>query len=428
MLKDRYGNDLTTSSTGARDAYIVGVDRLLSASAGTETAFQQAIAVDDGFALAHIALARTLQVQGRGPDAKPPLARAKELAPGTTAREQSHIAIFVKILEGEGAAALESTREHVKTWPRDAMALAPSTSVFGLIGFSGKPGREEDQLALLEPLAHHYGDDWWFATVRAFAEIELQRLKPGLRNIEHALAVFPRNAHAAHIRAHHYYESGEREAGLAFLSEWAKDYPREGQIHCHVNWHVALWSMETGRRDEAWAVYRSAMHPGAAWGPQLNVLTDCASFLFRAEIAGEPRRAELWRELADYAAKWFPNSGVAFADVHSALSFAMAGDGEALAKIADSPKGAAADIIAPIARGFGAYARGDWHSAVAEITPALATHERVGGSRAQRDLLEYAVVGAMLRAGQAEAAHRQIATRRPQNAAGGFPVAGLIAA
>lgn len=427
MLKDRYGNDLTTSSTAARDAYIDGVDRLLSASAGTETAFKQAIAADDGFALAHIALARTLQVQGRGPEVKAPLARAKDLASITTPREQSHIAIFTKILEGQGAAALEATREHVKTWPRDAMALAPSTSVFGLIGFSGKTGRELDQLALLEPLGIHYGDDWWYRTVLAFAEIELQRLKPGLRNIEHALTVFPRNAHAAHIRAHLYYEAGEREAGLAFLTDWAKDYPREGQIHCHVNWHVALWNMETGRRDQAWQVYRTAMQPGAAWGPQLNVLTDCASFLFRAEIAGEPRRAELWRDLAEYAATWFPNSGVAFADVHSALAFAMAGDGEALAKITESPKGAAADVIAPVARGFGAYAKGDWTGAISELSPVLATHERVGGSRAQRDLLEYAVVGAMLRAGHPDAARRQITTRRPQNASGGFPIAGLVA-
>ena len=425
MLKDRYGNDVTTSSTAARDAYIVGTDLLLSASAGTEAAFKQAIAADDGFALAHIALARTLQVQGRGPEVKAPLTRAKDLASITTPREQSHIAIFTKILEGQGAAALEATREHVKTWPRDAMALAPSTSVFGLVGFSGKAGREEDQLSLLEPLAPHYGDDWWFATVLAFAEIELQRLKPGLRNIEHALAVFPRNAHAAHIRAHLFYEAGERNAGLAFLTDWARDYPRDGQIHCHVNWHIALWNMETGRREDAWKVYRTALKPDAAWGPQLNVLTDCASFLFRAEIAGEPRRAELWHELADYAAKWFPNSGVAFADIHSALAFAMAGAGEALVKIAETPKGAAADIIAPIAKGFGAYAKGDWTGAIAQLSPILASHERVGGSRAQRDLLEYAVVGAMLRAGQTEAARRQIASRRPQNSTGGFPIAGL---
>lgn len=425
MLQDRYGNALSTASAAARDAYVAGCDKLLSAGAGTDTVFRDAIAADEGFALAHIALARTLQVLGRGNEIKAPLARAHELAPGTTAREQSQIAIFDRILTGQGAAALALIREHVKSWPRDAMALAPATSVFGLIGFSGKAGREIDQLALLEPLVGDYGDDWWFRTVLAFAEIELQMHERGRRNIEHALAVFPRNAHAAHIRAHLYYEVGERPAGLAYLTEWAKDYPREGQIHCHVSWHQALWSMESGRIDDAWRIYHAAMHPGAAWGPQLNVLTDCASFLQRAEINGAMRRPELWRDLSTYAAKWFPNSGVAFADIHSALAFAMAGDGEALSRLIETPKGPAADMISAVANGFAAFARGDWQGTIGALSPHLATHERVGGSRAQRDLLEYTVACAMLRAGRAGDARRHIEARRPQNARTGIPVAGL---
>lgn len=426
MLKDRYDNPLSTSSTLARDAYVKGTDLLLSASAGTEAAFREAIAADDGFALAHIALARTLQILGRGGEVKAPRERAVSLAPTTSLREQSHIAIFDKILTGQGAAALEMIRGHVKDWPRDAMALAPATSVFGLIGFSGQVGREQDQLAILEPLAARYGDDWWYRTVLAFAEIELQLHERGRRNIEQALQAFPRNAHAAHIRAHLYYEEGEREAGLAFLTEWAKDYPRDGQIHCHVSWHLALWSMETGRMDDAWHIYRSAMHPGAAWGPQLNVLTDCAAFLARAEFKGEPRRPELWKDLSTYATQWFPNSGVQFADMHSALAFAMGGDSAALAKIADTPKGPVADLLAPLAKGFGAFARGDWDGAVREIEPLLATHERMGGSRAQRDLIEYTVACAHLKAGRGDAARRLVSTRRPQNAGkAGYPVAGL---
>lgn len=425
MLKDRYGNRLTTMSPAARDAYVKGTDRLLSASAGTEAAFREAVAADGDFALAHISLARTLQLQGRGPEVKAPRERATALAPETTPREQSQVALFEKMLTGQAPAALAMIREHVKTWPRDAMALAPATSVFGLIGFSGMAGREADQLALLEPLAGVYGDDWWFGTVLAFAELELQHHARAHRHIEPAMAAFPRNAHGAHIRAHLYYEEGEREAGLAYLTDWAKTYPRDGQIHCHVSWHLALWSMETGRMDDAWRIYRDAIRPGGAWGPQLNVLTDAASFLARAEFSGEPRRPELWRELADYAAQWFPNSGVAFADIHSALAFAMAGDGEALAKIAETPKGPAADMVGAIAKGFGAFARGDWGGAIAAIEPQLATHERVGGSRAQRDLLEYTMTCAMLKAGRAEPARKFIAARRPQNGRTRFPVAGL---
>jgi tetratricopeptide (TPR) repeat protein len=429
MQKDRYDNPLTTSSVAARDAYVRGADALLSANVGAEEAFREAIAADDGFALAYIALARTLQIYGRAAESKAPLARALELGPRITERERSHIAIFERILTGRGADGLALTREHIKSWPRDAFALAPSTSVFGLIGFSGLKGREEDQLALLAPLANAYGDDWWYRSLLAFAELELGLFDRALPNIEGSLAAFPRNAHAAHIRSHLYYEVGERNAGLAFLNAWARDYPRGGVLHCHVSWHQALWSMELGRTDEAWQIYQQSLHPNASWGPQINVLTDCASFLFRAELAGEARQPALWQELSQYAAKWFPEPGIGFADLHAALAHAMAGNGEALEKLVRTSKGPAADIVAPMAGAFAAFARSDWDGTIAAIEPHLGSHERFGGSRAQRDLLEYALVGAMLRSGRpVDDVARRIAARRPQNAReGGYPLKELRA-
>ncbi len=426
MHNDRYANPLTTASAAARDAYVKGVDALLSANVGSEDGFRAAIAADDGFALAHIALARTLQVHGRGGEVKAPLTRALELAAGTTQREQSHIAIFERILSGKGMEGLALTREHVKTWPRDAFALAPSTSVFGLIGFSGLRGREADQLALLEPLAPAYGDDWWFRSLLAFAELEVGKYDRARKNIDASLAAFPRNGHGAHIRAHLYYEVGERQEGLAFLNDWARDYPPEAHIHCHVSWHRALSSMELGQRAAAWEIYKSSLHPGAAWGPQINVLTDCASFLFRAELAGEPRQPQLWHELSVYAAKWFPNPGIAFADVHAALAYAVTGDGAALAKIAEAPKGAAAEVVGPVATAFGAFAREDWDGAVAALEPVIDQHERLGGSRAQRDLVEYTLAAALLRAGRTDAAGHMLTSRRPQNGhEGRYPLTGM---
>ncbi|MDP2329369.1 MAG: tetratricopeptide repeat protein [Reyranella sp.] len=426
MLKDRYGNDLSTNSSTARDAYLAGVDSLMAATPGMDTAFQAAVTADEGFALGHISLARAKQLLGRGHEAKAPLARARELAAGTTPREQSQIAMFEKILTGQAAAALEAIHEHLKSWPRDAMALAPATSVFGLIGFSGKVGREVDQLAILAPLEKYYGDDWWYRTQLAFAQIELQMFDDGARNIEAALAGYPKSAHAAHIRGHLFYETGEREAGLAFMTDWMKDYPRDGLMHCHNSWHLALWSIETGRHQEAWRIYDSALRPGAAWGPQVNVATDCPAFLLRAEMAGQPRRPELWRELGEYATKWFGKPGLSFVDMHTVLAYAMAGDGEALTMFTESPRGAAGDMVVPLSRGFEAFAGGDWARAAEEIQPLLATHERLGGSRAQRDLLEYVVVASMVCAGKAEEARSLISTRRPQNGkSGGFPIAGL---
>lgn len=425
MLQDRYGNPLTTQSQAARDAYITGVDKFLSADAGVEDAFRQAITADEDFALAHLSLARTLQVFGRGPEIKAPLDRALALAPHTTPREQSQIAIFQKILTGQGAIAVPLITGHLETWPRDAMVLAPITGVFGLIGFSGKSGREVEQLAALEPYADAYGEDWWYRTVLAFAQIELHRFDQGQRNIETALRGHPRNAHAAHIRAHLFYERGERTEGLTYLNDWNAAYPREGALHCHNSWHLALWSLELGHTGDAWAIYRDALQPAATWGPPLNVLTDCASFLARADMAGETVDPALWQDISQYAARWFPNSGIIFADIHSALAFAMAGNQDALRGIIDNPKGPAADILAPIARGFEAFARQDWTGALREIKPVLKQHERMGGSRAQRDLLEYAATCALLRGGQPEAALHLISTHRPLTGKPRYPIAGL---
>ena len=427
MLKDRYGNELGTASVAARDAYQEGMDSLMSATPGMDAAFARAAEADPNFALAHISLARAKQLLGRGHEAKAPLARARELAAGTSPREQSQIAMFEKILTGQSPAALEAIHVHMRSWPRDAMALVPATSVFGLIGFSGKVGREVEQLAILEPFATHYGDDWWYRTQLAFAQIELGQFDEGLKNIDGALKSYPKSAHSAHIRAHLFYELGEREAGLAFLTDWMKDYSREGLLHCHNSWHRAIWSLETGKRAEAWAIYDDGVRPtGLAWGPQVNIATDGPAFLLRAEMAGEERKPELWRELGDYATKWFGRPGLSFVDMHTVLAYAMADDSEKLAGFMENPRGAAGDMVPPMARGFSAFAAGEYKRAAEELEPLLDTHERLGGSRAQRDLLEYTVAAAKLRGGSKAHARAFIEKRRPHNAkVGGFPLAGL---
>jgi hypothetical protein len=424
MLTDRYDNALSTNSPAARDAYVAGVDLLLSANAGAEAAFRRALAADPGFALAQAGLARTLQAYARGGEAKAAIAHAKALAANASRREQSHVAALARIIETGGQPALDAARAHLADFPRDAMVLAPCTGVFGLIGFSGRSGREQELLTLLDGLAGAYGDDWWFGSVHAFAQVEAGEVERAQATIERALAQYPRNAHGAHIRAHVYYEHGERAAGLQYLRDWWGPYDKEGQLHCHLSWHVALWELELGHLDRAWEVYRAHLHPGASWGPPINTLSDAASFLFRAELAGEPRQAELWREVSRYAAQWFPAPGVSFADVHAALAHAFAGETDALTRLVEGAKGPAADLLAPLAQAFGAIGRGAWADAVATLTPLMASHERIGGSRAQRDLIEYALTVSLLRLGRNEEARRLLETRRPRTAAQAVPIRG----
>jgi len=422
MDKDRYDNPLTTTSPAARDAYITGVDAILSANAGAEAAFQRAIEADDGFALAHGALARALQISARGADAAAVMARAEALAGGVSDREKGHIAMLGHLIGGDGPAAHAAALEHLADHPRDVLIAQPLSGVFGLIGFSGFAGREAEQLAFLTGLAPHYGDDWWFGGQYAFAQIEVGQTDRALRTIERALDGNPRSAHGAHVRAHIHYERGESEAGFRYLRDWRKDYDRQGVLHCHISWHVALWALERGDTKEAWQVIDADVRPGKAWGPPLNVLTDTASFLHRAELAGATPQADRWREVSQFASQYFAKPGIAFADVHAALAHAMAGEADALATLIAGATGPAGAVVRTMAQAFEAFARQDWAESIACLAPVMSTHERIGGSRAQRDLIEFTMLAALLKSGRADEARLMLAMRRPAKADAGLVV------
>jgi hypothetical protein len=78
-----------------------------------------------------------------------------------------------------------------------------------------------------------------------------------------------------------------------------------------------------------------------------------------------------------------------------------------------------------LARGFVAFERGDYAAAIAALAPLARQSERIGGSRAQHDLIEFTLLKAYLNTGLLEEARELLATRRP--GALGVTVAGAAA-
>jgi tetratricopeptide (TPR) repeat protein len=433
MLSDRYGLPVSTSSPKALEAYVDGADCLLAATAGVRERLGEAIEADPSFALPHVALARGIFLEGDVKSAREAAALARELAQAATAREQSHVNAIALAIEGKPVEALDATRAHLAEHPRDAMVLAPATGVFGLIGFSGRKQREQELHELLQGLAPHYGADWWFDCVLAFAACECGLLDEASPLIERSMAARADNAHGAHVKAHVLHESGATEESFDFLEQWMPGYDRRGLLHCHLSWHVALAALVLGRLDRAWEAYRSAIHPGGSWGPALNVVTDAVAFLWRSELAGAPREPDLWSEIRDFALRSFPKAGVSFADVHTAAACAATGDSAALARLVSemrdrlhADKLPAGPVVPAIAEGFAAYANGDPDGAIELLELALPETVRIGGSRVQRDLVEYTLLAAYLRVGREEDARRLVARRTDRHPA--VEVAGYSAA
>ncbi|MBA4181942.1 MAG: tetratricopeptide repeat protein 38 family protein [Anaerolinea sp.] len=423
-LNDRYGLPITASSTAAADHYIKAVDFALASDAPAEATFDLALEADAGFAMAHAAKARLAQFRGAFTEARSGIAKARELAARATHRERQHIEIIAAAVEGDPARSLELLHEHLRDFPRDAFVLSQACGVYGLIGFSGRTGRNEEQLALLEPLAPAYGEDWWFLSMHAFALNELWRHEEARELTVRSLKQNERNGHASHIMAHVQYETGEVEAGVRFLDSWIPGYNPGAQLFGHLHWHLALFELTAGNYERALELYRTVLRPpGPPQAAALGVLADAAALLWRAGMTEVDPATLPWPELAEFAAKSFPRPGVTWADMHCALAYAGANDGVRLGQHIDvlrervsEGKVPAGAMVIPLAEGIAAYGAGDYETAVRLLAPIRDEVIRIGGSHAQRDVFEETLLESYLRAGrfeQAEALLRERLDRRP---------------
>jgi tetratricopeptide (TPR) repeat protein len=420
MASDRFGYPLTTASEEAAKHYGRAVECMLSANFGVADALDAALHADPDFALARAAKARWLQLYLRISEAKAEAAAARALRNRLTPREARHVEIIARAVDGAGPQALALLDEHLAEYPRDAVPLSLALGVFGLLGFSGRRDHREAELAMLQRLAPHWGQDWFFLTFLGWARIESSDdVAAGIAEVERSLSLNPRNAWGAHALAHGYYEAGDAEAGAGFVAGWLPEYDRRSQLHGHLSWHLALCELARGNSARANEIYAAAIRIAVTHAPQVIKLADPAAFLWRSQIYNETAPVgDDWHEVAEYARQTFPRAGMHFADLHAVLANAAIGDtAAAQQRIAEArdrllsgrlPQG---EVVPVLGEGIVAFSRGDYAAAADLIGPMLPEVVRIGGSGAQRELFEDTYIVACLRAGRDEAARERLMHR-----------------
>ena len=416
--RDRYGLALGTRSAVAADAYVEGVDRLLSLNAGTEESLCRAIEVDEGFALPHAALAVLYRLQGEGVHARDAARRGLALAAGRSRRERQHLSIVDEYVGGDAGQAYALASEHLKEFPRDALILS---QVPFMIKSRGGGDRRQDMVAVVEEVAPAYGDDWWFAGFAALWYQEVDQFERSRQLASRSLELFPLNASAAHPLAHVFYETDDHVGGVGFLRGWLAEYSREAPYHCHLSWHQALCELASGHYDRVKELYEGAISPVVARG-RVSFF-DAASLLWRYEIYGCATGPLPWRAVRDRGVDLFPQPGVPFADGMMALACAGAGDEAALARLIDGLRAQAArghpvagTIVLPLVEAIAAFGRADYETAVRKLEPLTSEIVQLSGTNAQREVFEDTLLEAYLRAGHfdsAESLLRRRLNRRP---------------
>lgn len=413
MHEDLYGLPLTTTSEAAAGAYRLAVDRMLAGTGDPIEASAAAIGEDPAFALAHSARAMALLLGGQPKAARDAAEHGLGLAASATRRERQHAAIFLDVVSGRRDDGLAKIREHAAEFPRDAFAVNPAAGVFGLIGFSGRRDREAEQVALLEPLAAHYGNDWWYQHVLGFALLENDAAGRALDLVASAIEQRPDSGHAAHTWVHALFEAGEFDPGApdrakAWLADWAPGYASDGILYCHIWWHLALFHLLRGEFDAMWAVYDAHCLAGQSESPAINVFTDGVAIAWRAMVAGAERPVARLQALRALGETSFPNPGI-FVDVHRGACLAALGDHAALAEFRGEleqalarDRLAAGDVVIKLVDGFDAFVREDWALAERCLSAAAPDVVRMGGSRAQRRLVTETLAAARCQAGLAK--------------------------
>jgi hypothetical protein len=172
----------------------------------------------------------------------------------------------------------------------------------------------------------------------------------------------------------------------------------------HIWWHKALFHIELGQYDAALALHDG---PIRATQRRLGVsLTNASALLWRLDTLGCDIGDRWW----DLAALWDGHADgkcLVFTDIHAAMAELRSGQ-EALAerRLKAMRETAASDAEAaglyrsvgvPVVEGLSAFHRGAYDQAITLVLQTRFDLWRIGGSYAQRDVIDWTLAEAAVR-------------------------------
>jgi hypothetical protein len=414
MEADRRGLPLTTSSEPAASAHRDGVERFLRGVPGSGDAFTRATGEDPSFAEAHVGVAFAAFYDGDMAGTEAALAQADACATSERARGQAALVRGLSQLDPSAVSA--AARPHLSEYPTDDLAR----EAVGLLNFF--LGRSDAIIDLYDWLAPGQEGDWAFAASWSFACHEVGRLPESQRLGELALAARPDHVFATHSLAHVAYESGRHSDGAELITSYFEDNQPLAFQQRHLRWHLALHRLALGDEPGARDLWRAAIAPTAV-ATTLGAVEDGVGLLWRWHLYGLAGWDLPWDDLGERAREVAALPVIPLPAACASVVLVALGDEGSLSALlttADDLAAAGMPVPAPLLRAVAAAARASFAGAWAEVAdtllavrPHLST---LGGSRAQRELFDDALLAGLLGSGQGDAAGpilRERLARRP---------------
>ena len=421
---DARGNPCGSGSSSARDAAEKALWRTMSFYDTPLADLDAAIQADPGWGLPHAMKAGflfSLTEPALVAEAGVHLAQARALCAHAPQREKAHVEALQLIAEGRWTAACRIWDEVLLEHPRDALALQWSQLWDFYRGDSAalrqRPARALPDWDEADPL---------FPCVLALYAFGLEEnnLYPQAEEAgRRALAIDPRVPWAVHAVAHVMEMQGRFEEGSAWLRQHRAFWAEGNGFATHLWWHKGLFRLEALDTTGVLRLIDSHLS-----GDTLQITLqrlDAASLLWRLRLLGVDVVAPCQALVRAWALADADAGHYAFNDLHAVLALLGAGEGALaeswLARCAEralaasdarrSNHAVAREVGLPLMRALVAFERGQMDAAADMLFAARASSRSVGGSHAQRDLIDQTLLAAASR-GSRRAVGRAVLNER----------------
>jgi len=403
-ITDRWGNEIQTSSVEAARLLEQATTDVVLLRDDPAASLDAAIDADPDAPLPRIVRAELdlfAQTRDAQRAARARLAEVDALLAIASPRERIHAAAADAWADGQLDIAARRFDRAVARDPHDLLAirfahdlsffLGDSTNIRDVVARARAAWAEPDPL---------------FGVVQgmyAFGLEETGDYRRAEDAARYALRADEHDVWAHHALAHVLEMEGRTVEGVSFLTgsavRWESSF-----FAVHNWWHLALYLIEEGEIDRALDLYDGPIRKDGSI--QWLDLVDAAALLWRLSLVGVDVKARA-TALIGILEPRIEDALYAFNDLHSVMVFALAEREDLVREVIDANghevgttnARALALSGAALLRAFGAFALGDARGATEELFESRARSAVIGGSVAQRDVIDQTLIAAAARSG-----------------------------
>ena len=405
MIDDAQGQPLTGATATAARHYDEAMRAYALSYGDTLGALEAALREAPNLTMAVIFKAWVMVLANDVPmaeKARPVIDAARGMEMGE--RERAHLAALVHAVEGHRHSATAVLDRYLLAAPHDLLAHA---AAMFLDAFQGRFHRVRDRSARALPLWSK--DQPGYGLLLAYYGFGLEEAGhyAEAETVARAAAKLEPHGYWPHHAVSHVLEmTGRPREGLQWMAE--REPLWSGKLNAsrvHIWWHKALFHMELGDKDSALAIYD---------GPILETqrpvgvsLTNATALLWRLETLGA-EGGHRWQALADIWTGHADGRLCLFGDIHAAMTQIRAGRTSELDALKAQMRVTAAngtdssaayrDLGLPLVAGLEAFGAGNYRAAVEHMWSARPHLQLLGGSYAQRDVIDWTMTEAAIRA------------------------------